>query len=145
MEAFNIQAVQVVAPGLQIPVVLFPGCHGVAIDPRCGKNGLPKLFHGLAPSQIREHLFGPSGARDSGNAPLLLILPLIGIGFDNLIDSLTALGHLLQVYALETIGILGNQMNPARKNIHIVLQPGLLPGLHRAQGFDALIANMKLL
>lgn len=132
VEALNAQAVQIVATGLQIPVVLFPGGHRIAVHPGGGENGLPQLLHGLAPGEVGENLLGPGGAGDGRDAPLLFILPLIHIGLQDLIGSLAALGHLLQVHALEAIGILRHQMNPAGENVHVVLLPGLLPGLHRA-------------
>ena len=67
------------------------------------------------------------------------------IGLDNGIAQLARLCQLFHVYALQTVRILGNQMDAGGNHVHIVLQPRLFPFLHCAHRFDGLVTGMDFL
>ena len=144
VQGADAQAVQVVAAGLQVLVVVCPGLLGVIGDPGGEEDGLPELFHGGAGALAGEDLLGPGCTGDGGNAPLLAIFQLILIGFDDGVAHAAGLGDLLHIDALQAVGVFGHQMDAAGHHIHLVLILGLLPLLHGAHGGDGAIAGMDL-
>ena len=144
-QRLNTQAVEIGAAVGQVPVVGVPGRQGIVIHPGGGENGFPELLHSAALGLVGEDFFGPGCAGNGGDAPLVLALDPVAVGLDDGIAGLLALGHLFQVDALETVGILGRQIQPAGELVRHILQLSLLKGLHRGQGLDAAVAHMELL
>ena len=138
------EAVQVIAAVLQVLIVILPSFHGVIRHPGGIQNGFPQLFHSGAGPHAGEYLLGPGSAGNGSNAPLLLIFQLILVGLQNGIAHPAGLGDLFHIDALETVRVLGNQMDPGRHHVYIVLLPCLLPILHGAHGGNAAVAHMEL-
>ena len=142
MQLLDVQAIEVIAPLLQVGIVGFPGGDGVFRNPGCIQDGLPQLFHCGGGAHSGEHLLGPGLSGDGGNAPLLLVFQLILIGLENGVAHSLCLGQLFHIDALQAVGVFGNQVNPGGHGIHIVLLPGLLPLLHRAQRGNAAVTGV---
>ena len=145
MQLTDAQTVQIFAALAQVGVVLLPCLDRILIDTGGGQNRLPQLFHCLALRQTREHLLRPCHTGHCGNAPLLLAVPTVNIGLDDGIGQLAGFCHLGGVDTLQTVRILGNQIQPARQGIAVILLTRLLPLRHRAQRLNRLIAHMDLL
>ena len=139
------QTAEVPAPVMEVLVVGLPCRHGVLVHPAGGENGLPQLLDGLTGPQLREQLFSPCGAGDGGDAPLVLILDLIPVFLDDGVQPLLALGHLLLIDALQTVGVLAEQVDAAGYGIHIVLPAGFLVVIKLGEGGQGPIAVVELL
>ena len=130
---------------MQVLVVRLPGGHGVLRHAGGKENGLPELFDGAALGQLGEELFGPGCAGDRRDAPLILVVHGVAIGLDDGEALAAGLHHLLLIDALEAVGVLGGQVDPAGQNIHVVLEPCLFPFLHPGHDGHAAVPHVELL
>ena len=129
------QAVEIVTTGVEIVVVRLPcGNRIVVLLHTDGvKDFLPQHFHRLSAADSGEHLFCPRRTRNSGNAPLVPVFHLIAEGLDDLIARLRGLCALGLIDPLQTVRIIGFQINTDRERFHLVLQLFDLPILHLRQ------------
>ena len=133
-QGLNAQGIQIVATLTQILVVLLPGLNGIVVYTGSGENGLPQLLDGLCLAELGEQLLGPCGTGNSGDAPLIFVLHLFAVGLNDLVASLGGLGHLLLIDTLESVGILGYQVNTAGQLIGHVLPACFLVVVHVGKG-----------
>ena len=142
----DVQAVEIGAALLHVPVVGLPVGHGVALQRTAGgQNGLPQLLHRLGLPQAGEQLPGPRFAGYGGDAPLVLVFDLVAVLLNDGILALAALGHLLLIDAVKAVGILAEQVDAAGDGVHIVLPAGLLIVVQPGQGGQGAVAVVQLL
>ena len=130
---------------MDVLVVGLPGGDGIVIHPGRGENGLPQLFHGAAFGLAGEDLLGPGGAGYAGDAPLVLALDGVAVGLDDGIAGLLAFDQLGRVHALESIGVLGAEIQAAGQLFRHVFEFFLFKALHGGQALDRAVAHMELL
>jgi len=145
LQLADVQAVEILAAVMQVLVVGVPGGHRVVIHAAGGQDGLPQLLHSLTGTQAGEQLPGPGRAGYGGNAPLILVLDLVPVFADGGIGPLLGFGHLLLIDALQSVGVLRQQVNAAGDGVHIVLPAGLLIVVQLGQGGQGAIAVVELL
>ena len=80
-----------------------------------------------------------------GNAPLVPVLDLVPVGLDDGELGLLALGQLRLVDALQTVGVLTEQIDAAGNGVHIVLPARQLIVLHPGQRGQAAVPHVELL
>ena len=142
----DVQAVEIVAAAVDVGVVGVPVGHRIALQRTGGgQNGLPQLLHRLRSPQAGEQLLRPRLAGHGGNAPLVPVLDLVPVGLDDGELGLLALGQLRLVDALQTVGILTEQIDAAGNGVHIVLPARQLIVLHPGQRGQAAVPHVELL
>ena len=142
----DVQAVEIVTPVVDVLVVARPVVLRVALQGAGGgQDRLPQLLHRLRSPQTGEQLLCPRLAGHGGDAPLVLILKLVAVGLDDGEFRLLALCQLLLIDALQTVGILGEQVDAAGDGVHIVLPAGQLVVLHLGERGQAAVADVELL
>ena len=145
MEGPDFQAVQIFTAFGKICIVLLPGLNGVFGHPGSKEDGLPQLFHGCAGPHSGKHFLGPGLPGHRGNAPLIPVFPTIQVGLQNGIGHLSCLGDLFHINAFQAIRVCRLQMDSGRQSLAKMLLTGFLPGLHRTQGLDGLVADVEFL
>ena len=143
-QRFDAERVEIGAAPRKIIVMLLPRLHGVVRDAGGGQNGLPQLFDSLPLRQLRKELFRPGRAGHGGDTPLILVFDLVAVGTDDLIFFLLRLGELLLIDALQTVGILGDEVDAAGDLLYIVLPAGFLPAFQRGEVLLAAPADVQL-
>ena len=114
--------------------MLVPSGNGIVGYTGGKENSLPKLLYSLGSRLVGEHLLSPSGTGNCGNTPLILVVHLLSEGLDDLVASLSSLGYLCLIDALETVGVLGLKIDANGKGVCSVLELCNLPFLHLGKG-----------
>ncbi len=149
LQGLDTQTVEVFATGAETLVVCLPFGHGVKVvavlvnDAGGKENGLPEFFHGGGSANAGEHFLGPSLARDSGDAPLVLVLHGVAVGLDDAVTRLCRLGALLLIDAPQTVGIFRHNVEHGGQFIQRILQFGALEILHGGHGLEGLVAVVQ--
>ena len=144
-QLLDAEAVEVGAAVVQILVVRFPRGNGIVVHAAGGEDGFPQLFDGLRGAQLREELLGPRRAGNGRDAPLIFVFHLIAVRLDDGVKLLLGLHQFFLIDALEAVGILGDQIDPAGKRVHIVLPARLVVAGERGKCGQAPIADVQLL
>ena len=146
LQRLDAEAVQVIAAGLEIVVVILPRADAVAAVHAAGvQDGFPELLDRAALRLAGEDLFRPRRAGHGGDAPLVAAFHLVAEGLDDLVAGLHAAGALGLIHAAQAVGILAHEIDPARKRFALMLQLGDLPRLEHGERLHAAVAHMQLL
>ena len=138
------EVVQIGTAAGKVLVMGLPCGNGIVVHAGGGQNGFPQLLDGLCLRQVREELLGPRNTGDGCDTPLILVLDLVAVRTDDLVLSLTGLGHLFLIDAAQTVRVLGDQIDAAGDLVNIVLPAGLLPVFQRGEVLLAAPADMEL-
>ena len=145
MQLFDTEAVQVSTAVMKVRIMFIPGSHRIFRNAAGGKDRLPKLFNCLMFGQFREKLLRPGFTRHRSNAPLVFIFQFVPVAFDERVPHLLRLEHLFLVDPLQSVRVIGFQIDPAGDLFQIMLPAGLLITGQSAEGFERFIFILDFL
>ena len=147
LDAKAIEILTAVAEALVVGLPLGNGIQVCAVlvnDAGGEQDGVPKLLHSGGGTNTGEHLLGPGLAGHGSDAPLVLVVHGVTERLDHGETSLGGLGKLLLVDALQTIGIVGHEVEHGGILVQAVLELGALDLVHDREGLEGAVAVMQL-